>query len=231
MTGPHPYLYSNQMFAAQPGILAQYQEKEQYEKSASSQTVKPVIAFTDDGIPMVIGNEETEYSRNLVRADSYDNYIGMAYHPVVAGPLGLYRARSERAGQKLASGSVAISEIDFDERMIANMTQWEIAAVEFAALRALELAGKRQLGNSSRSWRGELREVPSWEIHTHIKVTNVEKALSGAYDLLRTCLPGQDDVYLAIDDYVRERIRTQRLHDPRRLLATLTDAGCLARLP
>lgn len=223
------------MFAAQPGIVARYgpQRSAQEGELLTRETTKPVVAFTDDGVPMVVGDEESGHNKKLISADTYKNYVGISYHPVVVGPLGLHRNMSSSGDNESNSApngeteEVRSSELEY--RTVASMTQWEIAAVEFVALRALELAGKRQL-TANRRWRGELRDVPAWEIHTHVLIPNVDKSLWGAFDLLRVCLPGHDDVYRAIDEYVRERIATQRLHDPRRLLTVLADAGCLAKM-
>lgn len=216
-------LYSDLMFPAQPGVVARYGSRDLKQEGTllSQQNSRPVVAFTDDGAPMVIGDEQAGHARNLVRADTYPNYLGMSYNPIIVGPLGLHKDLPE--DNQLGAESS-------EYRTVANMTQWEIAAVDFAALRALELAGKRQLTSSRRGWRSELKEVPTWEIHTRIQIDDVDRALTGAYDILQTSLPGHADVYRAIDCYVRERIRSQRLHDTRKLLTVLAESGCLARL-
>lgn len=160
-----------------------------------------VVAFADDGEPVVIGGGKSETSGHLVRASIDSRYAGILYSDT--GPLDQGRTRK-----------------------ISRLTDWEVAAVDFAALRALELVGKRQLGRS-RANRGQLKSVPTWEIHSYVRVEYYDKALDGAYDLLTVCLPGYNKVYQVIDEYVRERIETQKLHDTRRLLNMLANAGCL----
>lgn len=103
-----------------------------------------------------------------------------------------------------------------------------LALVEMGALRALELVGKRLLNNSNRSWRGQLRGVHPWDIHTHITAGDVDDVLDGAYALLRHVLPEAVDVHDAVDAYVRERLVTGQAHDRDRLAAALVAAGCLA---
>jgi hypothetical protein len=102
------------------------------------------------------------------------------------------------------------------------------AVLEFGAVRALELAGKRLLNNGSRAYRGQLRDVEPWAIHTHIQAADADDVLSGAYNLLQLCLPDQPCIYATIDSYVRERLALQQPHDRDRLLTMLAEAGCLA---
>ncbi|MGW1681389.1 hypothetical protein [Saccharopolyspora sp. NPDC002376] len=223
------------MIAAQPGITARYNIKESDEnrKIVSRQLARPVIAFTDDGEPLVIGDASKCENRKLIRADVYDNYIGMTYSPVVLGPLGVNPALPGASSDEVESQPSQWQETfedDSNHQVIVSMTEWEVAAVEFAALRALELAGKRQISKQRRAWRGELQDVPAWEFHTRLPIDNEEKALDGAFELLRTCLPGREDVYAVIERYVRERLTTRKLHDVRRLLTMLAESGCLARL-
>lgn len=104
----------------------------------------------------------------------------------------------------------------------------DIAAVEIAAMRALELAGKRALNNSNREWKGRLRRVDPWEIHTHIPVHDLDFALDGAYVLLEQCMPSAPCVREVIDAYVRERLTNQAAHDRDRLLSMLATSGCLS---
>jgi hypothetical protein len=99
---------------------------------------------------------------------------------------------------------------------------------EFGAVRALELAGKRMLNNGPRANRGQLRDVEPWAIHTHLQVADADDVLSGAYNLLRLCLPDQPCIHATIDNYVRERLALQQPHDRERLLTMLAEAGCLA---
>lgn len=203
------------MFPAQPGIVAQYkvQSLDGRRRPSEHRQIKRVIAFTDGGEPMVIGDEDAGASRQLIRADTYDNYIGMTCASAISGES------SSQSNEGREGGNPHNLAGD-------GMTAWEIAAMEFAALRALELAGNRQLTGGSRGIRGKLKDVPAWEIHTRVPVINPDKALERAYDLLRACLPGDDGLYEAIDSYVRERLATQVSHDRLRLLAMLSDAGC-----
>ncbi len=103
-----------------------------------------------------------------------------------------------------------------------------IAALEIGAMRALELAGKRLLNNSNRQWKGQLRRVDAWEIHTQIQATDLDHLLEGAYSLVDQCMPDAPCVRSVIDSYVRERLMTQQAHDRDLLLARLAVAGCLA---
>lgn len=102
----------------------------------------------------------------------------------------------------------------------------DFAAVEFGAVRALELVGKRLLNNSNRQWRGQLRRVDPWSIHTYIPVPDPDEFLDGAYTLLHQCLPGQTAIHDTIDRYVRERLSRQLAHDRDRLMSMLVAAGC-----
>lgn len=102
------------------------------------------------------------------------------------------------------------------------------AALEFGAVRALELAGKRMLNNGPRANRGQLRDVEPWAIHTRLPVADADDVLSGAYNLLQLCLPDQPGIYATIDNYVRERLASQQPHDRDVLLTMLAEAGCLA---
>lgn len=204
------------MFRAPHGIVARYRDEdtESLHKPHTNQRTKPVFAFTDNGEPMVIGDDELGHSLKLVRADTYSNYAGIAYIP--AGFL-------DESDTNAAEVEYNSPRANAFSRL--TPTSWEIAAVEFAALRALELVGKRLL---TRPLRGELRDLPTWEIHTRVSTANPDKVLNGAYDLLRTCLPGHDEVYMVIDSYVRERLATRTAHDRFRLLAMLADAGCFS---
>lgn len=109
-----------------------------------------------------------------------------------------------------------------------SVVPMDFAAVcEFGAVRALELVGKRLLNNSNREWRGRLRGIDPWEIHTQIQADNVEELLDGAYSVLTKCLPDQPCAAAVIDGYVRERLVGQLAHDRRQLLSLLAQAGCV----
>lgn len=105
---------------------------------------------------------------------------------------------------------------------------FDLAAVEIGALRALELAGKRALNNSNREWKGRLRGVEPWAIHTHIAVVDLDLALEGAYVLFDQCMPEAPCVRRVIDGYVRERLVSQAPHDRAVLVSQLVSAGCLS---
>lgn len=104
----------------------------------------------------------------------------------------------------------------------------DFAAVEFGAVRALELVGKRLLNNSNRQWKGQLRRVQPWAIHTYIPATEIDELLDGAYTLVHQCLPGQTAIHATIDRYVRERLTQRLAHDRDRLMSMLVTAGCFA---
>jgi hypothetical protein len=93
-------------------------------------------------------------------------------------------------------------------------------------MRALELVGKRLLNNSNRAFKGQLRRVDPWSIHTYIPATEPDELLDGAYTLLHQCLPGQATIHQTIDRYVRERLAKQLAHDRDRLMSMLVTAGC-----
>ena len=95
-------------------------------------------------------------------------------------------------------------------------------------MRALELAGKRLLNNTNRAYKGQLRQVEPWAIHTHIPAQDADDVLSGAYNLLQLCLPNQPCIHRTIDAYVRERLALQQPHDRDRLMSMLASAGCLS---
>lgn len=103
----------------------------------------------------------------------------------------------------------------------------DLAAVEFAAVRALELAGKRCLNGANREWKGRLRRVEPWAIHTQIPIADVDDALDGAYALMHLCLPDHPCLHQVIDSYVRERLTSQRPHDRDQLRSLVEQAGCL----
>lgn len=104
----------------------------------------------------------------------------------------------------------------------------DFAVVEFSAMRALELVGKRLLNNSNRAFKGQLRRVDPWSIHTYIPATEVDELLDGAYTLLHRCLPGHVRLHEAIDRYVRDRLTKQLAHDPDRLMAVVSAVACFS---
>jgi hypothetical protein len=69
------------MIPAPRGLTARYKQDE----SPLAWDYKPVIAFGDDGHPLIVG--EGKRDRNLVRADTYANYDGLGddlYPAIVA---------------------------------------------------------------------------------------------------------------------------------------------------
>lgn len=77
-----------------------------------------------------------------------------------------------------------------------------IAAVsELAVLRALERANKRL---ERRSDRSRLRDVPPWELHTHVSADpdRLEKAMVGVWDLPAAAgLP--EELLVPLDSFTR----------------------------
>lgn len=118
--------------------------------------------------------------------------------------------------------------IDRSPTKTAATNSSEFALLEMAAMRALELCGKRLLNNSNRAFKGTLRRVDPWEIHTHIPVTDVDELLDGAYTLLEHCLPERTELRDAVDAYVRERLVSQQPHDRELLLRMVAGTGCLS---
>ena len=108
-----------------------------------------------------------------------------------------------------------------------HRAELDFTVVEMAALRALELAGKRLLNKTNRQWRGQVRGVEPWAIHTHIPVADLDDALDGAYNLLLHCLPAATELHGVLDTYVRDCLSEQRPHDPDRLGSMLAATGCL----
>lgn len=109
--------------------------------------------------------------------------------------------------------------------------QWQMAAIELVALRALELAGKRLLTNGSRGLRGkpQAQSVHSWDLHTVIPEppTNVDRLLHKAFDLSTPVLGEQPCIQAAIETYCRALIASGRPHRREYLVQALEHAGCL----
>jgi hypothetical protein len=104
-----------------------------------------------------------------------------------------------------------------------------LAAAELGALHALSRAGKRAMRNNlDREGRGRLMRMDPWSLHTQVPVTDtdIEAALSGAYDELRHVLPHHPCLQSVIDGYVRERLTTRTPHSQERLAEMLSEAGC-----
>ena len=79
------------MIPAPPGLVALYK----HDKPSHS-TDLPIVAFDDDGHPLVIDQDGKRDKTRLIRADAYVNYDGMAEDPypsvTVLLPAGGWRA-------------------------------------------------------------------------------------------------------------------------------------------
>ncbi|GAA3172601.1 hypothetical protein [Nonomuraea salmonea] len=86
-------------------------------------------------------------------------------------------------------------------------------AAHMAVMRALEIVGKRLL---TRDRRGAYQHVPSYRLHTELPVPEdaMDRLLDGAWDTLAGLL-GDDahQVVAAVDDYVRDLLRTGQPHE------------------
>lgn len=103
---------------------------------------------------------------------------------------------------------------------------------EHFALRALELAGKRLLTQSPRGVRGkpEAQEVHTYDLHTIApapQAREVDKLLTGAYDLMRATIGDATCVQAAVDTYCRALLVSGRPHRREYLAETLLQSGCL----
>ena len=87
-------------------------------------------------------------------------------------------------------------------------------AAEVSVLRALEVAGKR--GRMNRADMGRCSGVPSYEVHTVVKLAASDaecgRLLSGAWAHLELVLPDSDRLVRALDWYVRSLIVRQERH-------------------
>lgn len=111
--------------------------------------------------------------------------------------------------------------------------EWVIKAVEGIALRALELAGKRLLNQTPRGVRGkpEAQRVHAWDLHTIAPKpsnTDVDRLLTGAYELMSQTLGDQPCIQQAVDAYCRALLASGRPHRREYLEQTLAASGCLA---
>lgn len=210
-----------------------------------AKTVREANGFTDADAP-----DETEERRSLLvqlALSGVDPYLVAPYLAALGIPLDLpelpqateeagtrERGRPPNPTRLVTRPDPLPTNTDREERtaVVASLhgggSRLDFAAVELTALRALELSGKRLLNNSNRAFKGTLRRVDPWEIHTQIPATNPDELLDGAYTLLEKCVPDEPQLRSAIDAYVRECLTQQWLHDPHRLLAALCDAGCWA---
>lgn len=114
-----------------------------------------------------------------------------------------------------------------------DLSPWMMSALERDVLRALELAGKRLLGSSSRRGRYRhepARQVHTWDIHTVIgglEEPQVDKLLTGAFDLADQTMPDQPCVRQAVETYTRALLATGRPHRREYLAEMLLRSGCL----
>lgn len=65
------------MIPAPPNLVASYK----HEEPMHHRTEKQIVAFDDDGSPLVIGDGSKQQDRRLVRADRYRNYDGITEDP------------------------------------------------------------------------------------------------------------------------------------------------------
>lgn len=109
--------------------------------------------------------------------------------------------------------------------MTAPTATSELLACEVAVLRALEITGKK-VRNSSRQYRGQLSDVPTYLMHTHLHIARTheecERYLVGAWEHLALVVPDRPKLIQACDWYVRELIVKRHPHtraDLERVLA------------
>jgi hypothetical protein len=91
-----------------------------------------------------------------------------------------------------------------------------VTACHLAVIRALEVAGKRML---TRQHRGQLKDVPPHELHTHLPVddTDLNRLTAGAWDTLHTALPDHPGLVADLDEYVRSLLVAGQPHERRYL--------------
>lgn len=109
-----------------------------------------------------------------------------------------------------------------------NIEGWRIACLEMAVYRALERAGQWLLNSRSRSYRGQLREVPLHEIHTHIPAPpdKIPQILNGAYRELANATPDTPCLHDTVDQYVRALLEAGHPHHTNYLAVALARSGC-----
>lgn len=214
-------------------------------------TVRHHNGFTDDDAP-----DEGEQRRNLLMSLATKGVDPLVVAPYLAA-LGIdldlpapataadhdVATDSPTTGSRVRGRPAAPARLPTRTELPANTDRQErdavtaaaapsmsldFAALEFGAVRALELAGKRLLNNTNRAFKGQLRRVEPWAIHTHIPAADIDDVLNGAYTLLELCLPDQPCIHATIDAYVRERLSQQLPHDRARLMSMLATAGCLS---
>lgn len=87
------------MIPAPPGLVALYKHDD-----PSHHTDLPIVAFDDDGHPLVIDQDGKRDKTRLIRADAYANYDGMANDPypgyMALLPAGGWRVELTDGGEK-----------------------------------------------------------------------------------------------------------------------------------
>lgn len=99
-----------------------------------------------------------------------------------------------------------------------------LQAAHLAVLRALELAGRRMV---PRSEKRHAPEVPVHERHTClvIELNELDRLVSGAWDMLTVAMPERPGLVDALDAYTRELLYEGRRHTLIELRARLAAAG------
>jgi hypothetical protein len=71
------------MIPAPPGLVATYVNEgvDNLGKPYKHWDCKPVIAFNDEGVPLIVGDRKRSNNRTLIRADTYTNYDGVVHNP------------------------------------------------------------------------------------------------------------------------------------------------------
>ena len=105
-------------------------------------------------------------------------------------------------------------------KAVTEVTTAIAGVSELAVLRALERAGKRLLGRPDRS---RLKDVPPWELHTHLPVdpARLDLLMSAAWDLPRAAgLPAE--LIETLDNYTRTLLASGHPFDRSDLQRVLT---------
>ena len=105
------------MIPAPPGLVALYK----HDKPAHH-TDAPVVAFDDDGHPLIIDMDGKRDKTRLIRADAYGNYDGMAEDPYP--PLTVL----------LPAGGWRIEYVDSDGNWSEPLVGWALKGGSVVAL-------------------------------------------------------------------------------------------------
>ncbi|MFI7278430.1 hypothetical protein [Streptomyces sp. NPDC049879] len=107
-------------------------------------------------------------------------------------------------------GELVPAQREYDEEQAlaaaaAQAEEWRTSCLEVGAIRALERAGMWLLNSYGRAQRGQLRDVPLAQIHTHLTAQDNwhDVMLAGAYRELSTALPENPCMVATVDRYVR----------------------------